>query len=56
MKNELLRAGIILDRPNQTFMPGDAVSGSVKIAVLRDIEIAEAYVSIEGRLLVIGTH
>ncbi|KAJ5962047.1 hypothetical protein N7501_006988 [Penicillium viridicatum] len=49
MKNKLLRAEIILDRANQTFMPGDAVWGSVKIVVLQDIEIAEAYVSIEGR-------
>ncbi|CAI7663709.1 unnamed protein product [Penicillium viridicatum] len=30
-------------------MPGDAVLGSVKIVVLQDIEIAEAYVSIAGR-------
>lgn len=56
MRKELLRAEIILDRVDHTFMPGDAVWGSVKIVALQDIEIAEAYVSIEGKSLVIRAH
>ncbi|KAJ6181205.1 hypothetical protein N7519_011666 [Penicillium mononematosum] len=48
MKNEHLQAAIILDRGDETFMPGDVVSGSVKMVVLQDIEIAEARVLIEG--------
>jgi hypothetical protein len=52
-KIEHLRAEIILDRGNETFTPGDVVSGSAKIVVLQDIEIAEAHVSIEGMFLVL---
>lgn len=53
MENEHLRAEIILYREDATFMPGDIAQGSVKMVVCRDIEIAETYVSIEGRRFVI---
>jgi hypothetical protein len=56
MKNTHLRAEVILDRGDEAFMPGDVVSGSVKMIVIQDIEIAEAHVSIEGKVLVSLIH
>lgn len=43
MKNGHLRAEVIFDRADETFMPGDVVWGSVKMVVFQDIEVAEAY-------------
>ncbi|KAJ6010300.1 hypothetical protein N7451_001712 [Penicillium sp. IBT 35674x] len=48
MEKPHLRAEITLDRGDEAFMPGEVISGSVKMIVIQDIEIAEAHVSIEG--------